>query len=184
MARKTIKAKNQEIADYWFARVDESDLSVDASEAHERCWRCGCKRGLQRCHIIPDSLGGSAEPSNLVLLCSRCHLDNPNVVDPEIMWDWIRAYKVPFYDTFWYAQGMREYEFIYKKSLIEEFKARNIVGFEGIEAFNEVVREEAQKATYHFGDPHLNIATLAGVIRMALKRYDEEQGVNRPTERE
>ncbi|MCZ0632436.1 hypothetical protein [Mediterraneibacter gnavus] len=24
-------------------------------------------------------------PSNYVLLCSRCHLDNPNVADPEIM---------------------------------------------------------------------------------------------------
>ncbi|MCZ7695340.1 hypothetical protein [Mediterraneibacter gnavus] len=24
-------------------------------------------------------------PSNHVLLCSRCHLDNPNVADPEIM---------------------------------------------------------------------------------------------------
>lgn len=67
---------------------------------------------------------------------------------------------------------MKEYEFIYKKSLIEELKARKIEGFEGIEAFNEVVREEMQKATYHFGDPHLNIATLAGVIRMSLKRYE------------
>ena len=59
------------------------------------------EKNLQRCHIIPNSLGGKDEASNLVLLCKRCHADGPNVEDPEIMWDWIRAYGVPFYDTFW-----------------------------------------------------------------------------------
>lgn len=170
MKRKVIKAKNHEIVDYWFSRIDECGLSVDAAEAHERCWRCGCKRTLERCHIVPASLGGSAEPSNLVLLCHRCHLDNPNVADPEIMWDWIRAYGTSFYDTFWIIQGMKEYEFIYNRSLEEEFKTRNI---EDINEFNKIIKEEMRKATYHFGDPYLNIATIAGVIRMALKKYEE-----------
>src|SRR5699024_4292664 len=115
MERKNIKAQKHEIVDYWFSRVDECELSVDAAEAHERCWRCGYKRGLERCHIVPSSLGGSDEPSNLVLLCKRCHLENPNVSDPEIMWDWIRAYGTSLYGTFWTIQGMKEYEFIYKK---------------------------------------------------------------------
>jgi len=88
-------------------------MSVDFSEAHERCSRSGCKRHLQRCHIVPESLGGEDIPSNYVLLCSRCHLDNPNVADPEIMWDWLRAYKISFYDMFWQVQGMKEYEKIY-----------------------------------------------------------------------
>ncbi|MFR6162100.1 HNH endonuclease [Mediterraneibacter gnavus] len=35
--------------------------------------------------MVPESLGGEDIPSNHVLLCSRCHLDNPNVADPEIM---------------------------------------------------------------------------------------------------
>ena len=26
------------------------------------------------------------------MLCKRCHADGPNVTDPEIMWDWIKAY--------------------------------------------------------------------------------------------
>ena len=37
------------------------------------------------------------------------------------MWDWIRAYGVPLYDTFWDLLGMREYKFIYKKDFFEEF---------------------------------------------------------------
>lgn len=115
--RKNIKTSVHDIVDYWFKRVDESDLSVDMAEAHERCWRCGCERNLERCHIVPDSLGGKDEPSNLVLLCKRCHADGPNVADEEIMWDWTKSYRVPFYDTFWSILGQKEYAFIYKKRL-------------------------------------------------------------------
>lgn len=157
--------------DYWFSIVDESRLSVDASEAHKRCWRCGSEKTLERCHIIPDSLGGEDKPSNLVLLCHRCHLDNPNVADTKIMWDWLRAYGTPFYDTFWNIQGMKEYEFIYRKSLEEEFKARNIVD---TDRFKRIFSEQIHKTTFHYGHPYLNSATLAGVIRMALKKYGEE----------
>lgn len=99
--RSTIKTTVEEIVNYWVRYVDECDLSIDFSEAHERCWRCGCKINLERCHIIPHSLGGKDEPSNLVLLCKRCHLDNSNVANKEIMWDWLKAYAVSFYDTFW-----------------------------------------------------------------------------------
>jgi len=67
--REAIKTSIEEIVDYWKRHEDECGLSVDWAEAHERCWRCGCEKNLERCHIIPDSLGGKDEPSNLVLLC-------------------------------------------------------------------------------------------------------------------
>lgn len=98
--RKPIKTTKKEIVDYWASKQEEVGLSVDWSEAHERCWRCGYKKPLERCHIIPDSLGGKDEPENLVLLCKRCHIEAPNVEDKNFMWDWIRAYGTPFYDTF------------------------------------------------------------------------------------
>lgn len=106
--REPIKTTKEAIISYWAKHQDECGLSVDWAEAGERCWRCGCERSLDRCHIIPDSLGGKDEPENLVLLCMRCHADGPNVADQEIMWDWIRAYGVSFYDTFWGCEGMRE----------------------------------------------------------------------------
>lgn len=168
MGKEQIKTSRKEIVDYWFSRVDECGLSVDAAEAHERCWRCGYKNTLERCHIVPNSLGGEDKPSNLVLLCYRCHLENPNVTDPEITWDWIRAYGTPFYDTFWAIQGAKEYEFIYHKSLEEEFEARNI---NDMDKFKEIFKEEIKKTTFHYGHPYLNSATLAGVIRIALKKY-------------
>lgn len=82
--RKPMKTTLEEAIDYWVKYQDESGLSVDWAEAKERCWRCGCERNLQRCYIVPHALGGKDEPSNIVLLCERCHADGPNVVDPEI----------------------------------------------------------------------------------------------------
>lgn len=168
MGRENNNTSKKEIVDYWFSIVDECGLSVDAAEAHERCWRCGCERALERCHIIPASLGGEDKASNLILLCHRCHLENPNVADPDIMWDWLRAYGTPFYDTFWVKQGIKEYEFIYHKSLKEEFEERNIDDFE---KFNKIVEEQIQQTTFHYGHPYLNSATFAGVLRISLKKY-------------
>lgn len=44
------------------------------------------------------------------------------------------------------------------------------------EEFEEILEGQISKASYHFGDPHLNTATLAGVLRMALKEYDRMHG--------
>lgn len=84
------------------------------------------------------------------------------------MWDWIRAYGTPFYDAFWVIQGAKEYEFIYHKSLEEELEARNI---NDMDKFKKIYKEEIKKTTFHYGHPYLNSATLAGVIRIALKKY-------------
>lgn len=57
MSRKSITTI-QEIVDYWRNILYEGDLSVDWDNADSHCWRCGCEKNLERCHIIPDSLGG------------------------------------------------------------------------------------------------------------------------------
>jgi len=61
----------KEIVTYWSSKIYEGDISVDFSDAHERCWRCGNKSKLQKCHIIPRALKGSDQPCNLVLMCGR-----------------------------------------------------------------------------------------------------------------
>ena len=96
-------------------------------------------------------------------------------MSPEVMWDWLRAYGVPFYDTFWWVNGIEEYKKIYGRSYAEELRTRGISPEDP--AFKAVLDEQRQKASYHFGDPHLNIATLAGIIRMALKAYDAAHGL-------
>lgn len=75
---------------------------------------------------MPHSLGGKDSPDNLVLFCHRCHIENPNINDPQIMWDWIRIYGTSFYDMFWILQDIKEYEVIYNKSFEEELKELKI----------------------------------------------------------
>ena len=64
--RSNIKTTIQQAVDYWASRIDECELSVDWAEADTHCWRCGCEKNLQHCHIVPDSLGGQDTPSNIV----------------------------------------------------------------------------------------------------------------------
>ncbi|MBQ7795470.1 MAG: HNH endonuclease [Lachnospiraceae bacterium] len=184
--RAPIKTTIREAKEYWMQYIDECDLSVDWSEAESHCWRCGCERHLERCHIIPDSLGGKDEPANIVLLCKRCHKEGPNVSDPEIMWDWIKAYNVSLYNTFWVIQGMKEYEFIYKRSVQDELAyILEEAGYDEVhggmeEVIKEVVRSAYQKASMHFGQPYFNTATMAGAYRMMLKELAEQYGVRFP----
>lgn len=188
MAKRTpIRTSIHDAAEYWSQRIDETDLSVDWSEAETHCWRCGCERHLQRCHIIPDALGGEDTPGNIVLLCKRCHAEGPNVRDPEIMWDWIKAYRVPFYGTFWNIQGMKEYEFLYQRRIEDEVRyflsevpiaSQDEMGSSMQTALEEVRRE----AGVHFGQPYLNTATMAGVYRMMFKKLAADYGIPFPQE--
>ena len=182
MKRSAIKTTIMQAIEYWSERVDECFLSVDWSETHSHCWQCGCERNLQRCHIVPHSLGGEDKPSNIVLLCSRCHADGPNVADPDIMWDWIKAYKVPFYGTFWSIQAQEEYKRIYKTSLSSDLN--RISDLASIKHKDEIankiensLKSLFQQASVHFGQSYLNTATLAGLYRMMVKQLAKEYNI-------
>lgn len=170
--RTAIKTTIPEIVDYWFSRVYEGDLSVDASEAHERCRRCGYQTKLERCHIIPHSRGGADEPSNLVLLCKKCHLENPNVSDPEIMWDWLKAYRTSLYNTFGIIQGFEEYKKIYGVSFSEQVMK---LGISKVEELEPLIASKMEGCTRHFGESHLNKATFAGILRMIYKEIVKDR---------
>lgn len=86
---------------YWGERIYEGDIGVDWDAADIRCWRCGCLRSCQRCHIVPSSLGGSDDVSNIIPLCAECHDEMPNVADPAVVWQWIKNDRATLYDLFW-----------------------------------------------------------------------------------
>lgn len=100
------------IFDHWKDRLHAVGVSIDWGEPG--CWACGFHYGvkydikssgaswseifdgweripLQRCHIVPGSLGGSDLPGNLFLMCRECHDLAPNTVIPEIFFEWVRA---------------------------------------------------------------------------------------------
>jgi 5-methylcytosine-specific restriction endonuclease McrA len=86
-----------ECVSYWSQRVYEGDIGVDWSDAHDRCWRCGAQRTLQRCHIIAKQFGGSLEPSNIIPLCAFCHDEMPDVTDRKEVWRWISETRPRFF---------------------------------------------------------------------------------------
>lgn len=88
------------------------------------------------------------------------------------MWDWLKSYAVPFYDTFWIDQGYEEYEKIYSISITDELKKRNIFEKPELIRFNDIFEKQCKNASHHFGDPHFNIATIAGILRMSFKEWD------------
>lgn len=159
--------RHEEIVEYWSARETECGLGVDWAEAHERCWRCGYKSGLERCHIIPESLGGRNEPSNLVLLCGRCHREAPNVRDARFMWIWLRASCAPFYDTYWATRGVQEFERIFGR---EPFAGPEFNNIETEQA-RQALREEMRKTTLHLGEGRLNPATIAFLFALIEERF-------------
>lgn len=175
------------IVQYWSKNIDESELSIDWLNADTHCWRCGRERKLERCHIIPNSLGGEDSPHNLVLLCKQCHEECPNVTDPEIMWDWLKAYKVPIYRTFGSILGKREYQFIYGKDFEQELtdmlsRSNLTLSDEIYNEINSRIANAIRETENHFGQPYLNAATIAGVYRMVLKETAKRYAVKFPIE--
>jgi len=154
------KHKHQDIVDYWVNHQDECGLAVDWAEAHELCWRCGYKSKLERCHIVPDSLGGSKEPKNLILLCGRCHREAPNVADSRLMWRWLRATCVPFYKTYWVIRGVFEFEQMFGRRPFTGIGLDEIQ----LQLAEEFLQEEMQNAIAHFGEGGLNPSTIACVL--------------------
>ena len=155
-----MKTNHREIVHYWAAIEDECGLGVDWSEAHERCWRCGNKSNLQRCHIVPDSLGGLDHPSNLVLLCGRCHREAPNHTNPKYMWVWLRATGVSFYDTYWTQRGMEEFEKMFKRKPFSSLDAGKV----GPDMVLELLWSEMCKTIIHYGEGRLNPSAIACVL--------------------
>lgn len=84
---------------HWSGIVPETDTGVDWSDAHDRCWRCGCQRKLQRCHIVAKQFGGGDSVENIIPLCAECHDEAPDVTDPKEMWRWIARTRPTFYGT-------------------------------------------------------------------------------------
>jgi len=71
--------------EFWEGRYD---TSVKSDSDLGRVWEKA--EPLQRCHIIPRSLGGTDDPENLFLLCLDCHDRAPNTTSREAFLQWAK----------------------------------------------------------------------------------------------
>jgi len=102
----------REVFEFWRHRLREHGFFIDWGEPE--CWACGfhyngkydIRRSeasweeiyrcwdripLQRCHIVPKTLGGTDECDNLFLMCRECHDLAPNTGIRAIFFEWARA---------------------------------------------------------------------------------------------
>jgi hypothetical protein len=88
---KNINISIKDIALYWSEKGIPISIPVEYEDLDKCCWNCGEEKNkrIQRCHIVPKSLGGSNTADNFVLLCDYCHNLAPNINDDNQMWKWI-----------------------------------------------------------------------------------------------
>jgi hypothetical protein len=141
--RTRIRTRKSAIAEYWLgteegrtrlpgnsALVDFGEpgcfacgwMATDPDEPPD-IWRVWDRASLERCHLVPAALGGPDAPDSLVLLCARCHVEAPDVGDPEYMLSWISAH-----DS-WGSLFIRELQAAMERHEVQERE---------IEAFNQL----------------------------------------------
>jgi len=165
---------NEQIVAYWVEH--EIGLAVDWSEAHERCWRCGYKSGLERCHIVPASLGGADRADNLVLLCGRCRREAPSHQDPQYLWRWLRATRTESYDTYWTIRGWEEFEVIFGRKPLACFTEAGDLAAE----CRDLAAHEFAKTIGDVGENRLNPSTIACMIAEVEKKLAQRHGITLP----
>lgn len=110
------------IVEHWASSPDRGRFARHLLDLGEpSCFACGWYRerwddpntpsarwngsGLERAHIVPDSLGGAGTPDNLVLLCKPCHIDSPDWADPSEMARFIAGRKPRNSNVWEYAEA-------------------------------------------------------------------------------
>jgi hypothetical protein len=111
--RAATRTRKHAIAEYWLgseegrARLPGNSALIDFGEPscfacgwmatdpdeEPRIWQVWDRASLHRCHLVPDALGGLDTPTNLVLLCPRCHSEAPDVGDADYMLRWISTHE-------------------------------------------------------------------------------------------
>ncbi|MEU4609339.1 HNH endonuclease [Streptomyces umbrinus] len=110
------------------------------------------RANLERAHIIPSSLGGPDDASNLLLLCNPCHQESPDWVDPAQMARWIATREERpsrELETFlaWFAAAEKAPDF--KDALAS---VASVVAEEGAaERVSELLQDLLGRAGTHFG---------------------------------
>jgi HNH endonuclease len=185
MSRPVIKTRKRAIAEYWLgtdegrARLPGNSALIDCGEPscfacgwmatdpdlEPRIWQVWDHAMLQRCHLIPHSLGGTDAPDNLVLLCARCHIEAPDVADAEYMLRWIDAHES------WGVHLMRELDAAIARHAIteREMDEYNSLGIKAtLDLHRTVIRRWAVPVGGHF-----SYATLAACAIKMVRRAAE-----------
>lgn len=70
--------------------IDKTCFGQDNEVDLKKLWSADeTKKGFERCHIVPGTLGGKDEPNNLFLMCRECHHLSPDTKYPSVFFKWV-----------------------------------------------------------------------------------------------
>lgn len=176
-----IRTTLSEICDYWSKHsIDELGNDCEGSLIDfdaPACFICGKEQNLERAHIIPDSLGGKDEPSNLMCLCSTCHKKAPNTSDAKAFLRYIRNSIIEFEDTHvlgfpkWWVNNLTN---LIESHQLDVFKNMSV---DDIRSIITTPIAEDLVVTHHFGDD-VNEASKYAIYENRLLQYVKQHKVS------
>lgn len=158
----------KECWDYHSQHISELDIAVDWGDWEEertRCWCCGHVSTLQKCHIIPKSLGGSDEADNLVPLCASCHDEAPDVSDGQEMFRWIKGQQNPLCGL-----GLGRYWHLRDVIIECVTKEEGRIDFE---ILNSCIEKSIEMTSFHFSQSNTGIKMKKSSREWAIKKAFE-----------
>ena len=171
MSKKKCPKWIKDCWNYHSGFVSEIDVAVDWGEMEnewQRCWCCGHETSrLQKCHIIPKSIGGGNSKCNIVPLCSLCHDEAPDVKDKKEMFNWIKSQQNPLsglgLGRYWHLQEL----------IINAIKTKD--NFD-LPLFNKCLEDAYGMTSYHYtqsnSGPKFKKSTREWAAKKALSIYD------------
>ncbi len=148
----------------------------------DRCWCCRALENwwltpdneidqsrntrIERCHIVPHSLGGKDNPLNFVLLCVDCHRKSPDIKDEFSLFKWMEQ-EADKRNDYWasFTDGLKsQFPEISKKPIEKGMIAVHHI-FK-IRDSDDFLNWEAKNTSVHFG-----VGQKASTHIAALRSY-------------
>ena len=167
--------------DYHSQYISELDVAPDWGDWEtdwNMCWCCGQRTNhLQRCHIVPKSLGGTFEPHNIVPLCGACHDEAPDVIDKNIMFEWIKEQQNPMSGL-----GLGKYWHLYDTLLEGATKLHEKYGEIDEDKLKNLIKINYDKTSIHGGQTkskglYYKNSTREWIMKRSFKDYEIDREI-------
>lgn len=180
--KQPVRHTKWQIAQHWAQRPERRTFAPHLDLGEPCCFACGWyserwddhtapetsweHASLERAHIVPDSLGGSADVGNIILLCKPCHAESPDWADPSEMARWIAARP---------ARNSRELETLiaWRNAAMEVPELAELIEAGDVSRLLGYMRKAAERASFHFGTG-LSQGTRVAILRDAAHRMAQD----------
>ena len=166
--------------DYHSQYISELDVAPDWGDWESdwnMCWCCGHRGTLQQCHIIPKSLGGSLDPSNIIPLCGICHDKAPDVSDKNEMFAWVKENLTPLSGL-----GLGRYDHLNDILTTSLKNLKDEYGEINEEELYDLIRKNYEKTSPHAGQHKQGIFWKESTREWIVKKTFKEYKINREVE--